>query len=80
MYKWIGGGGNNSWAVGQQLSTPTVNYQDSKNVHVGPVHNVYNTVGIVLNIRGVADMVGTAWKNTMTDGDYRATHEIVCIQ
>lgn len=78
MYEWTGG--NNSWAVGQQLSTPTVNYQDSKNVHVGPVHNVYNTVGIVLNIRGVADMVGTAWKNTMTDGDYRATHEIVCIQ
>ena len=78
MYEWTGG--NNSWGIGSQLTTPTVNYQDSKNVHIGPVHNVHSTVGIILRIRGVADMVGTAWKNTMTDGQYRATHEIVCIQ
>lgn len=78
MYRWTGS--NNSWGIGAQLPTPTVNYQDSKNVHIGPVHNVHNTVGIILRIRGVADMVGDTWKNTITDGQYRATHEIVCVQ
>ena len=76
-YTWTGT--NTTWGIGARLSTPTVNWNVT-NFEVGPVNGSPTTVGIILRIRGFADMKGANWKNTMPVGDYRATHEILCLQ
>ena len=76
-YTWTGTNGN--WGIGAPLSTPTVNW-NRKHFQIGPINGSQTAVGMILRIRGVADMKGTAWKNSMPAGDYRATHEILCLQ